>query len=242
MFSQGLIDRLEGARRVVVLTGAGVSAESGVPTFRGKGGLWKRYKPEELANPSAFIRNPELVWEWYSYRRKLIVGIKPNSGHYALAELEGMFPHFALITQNIDGLHKAAGSRVILELHGNIMRNRCFECNRTFRSIDPGDEPRVPRCSCGGFIRPDVVWFGESLPADQLSRAMEAAEGAEVFLSVGTSAQVQPTASLPLVAKRNGAHVVEINPERTPISHLVDEFIQGESGEVLPQLVQAIKA
>lgn len=237
MFTPDLISNMKRTARIVVLTGAGVSAESGVPTFRGEDGLWKKFRPEELASFDAFISNPRLVWEWYSYRRRLISEVKPNPGHYALARMEDVVENFCLVTQNVDGLHRSAGSRRILELHGNIMRNRCMECGRKDESADLDVGDRLPRCRCGGLMRPDVVWFGEMLPQEILNSAFREAEEAEVFLSIGTSAVVQPAASLPLVAKRNGAYVVEINMESTPITSQVDETILGKSGEILPRLV-----
>ncbi len=237
MFTPDLISNMKRAARIVVLTGAGVSAESGVPTFRGEDGLWKKFRPEELASFDAFISNPRLVWEWYSYRRRLISEVKPNPGHYALARMEDVVENFCLVTQNVDGLHRSAGSRRILELHGNIMRNRCMECGRKDESADLDVGDRLPRCRCGGLMRPDVVWFGEMLPQEILNSAFREAEEAEIFLSIGTSAVVQPAASLPLVAKRNGAYVVEINMESTPITSQVDETILGKSGEILPRLV-----
>ncbi|MDZ7262420.1 MAG: NAD-dependent deacylase [candidate division KSB1 bacterium] len=240
MFSSKLIDLLKNARKVTVLTGAGVSAESGVPTFRGEEGLWKKFRPEELANFDAFMKNPELVWEWYDYRRKLILEVKPNPGHYALVAMENFYPDFTLITQNVDDLHRKAGSKKIYELHGNILRNRCVDCNKYYTQIDLGPDKKVPRCHCGGLIRPDVVWFGELLPAREVELAFEAAANCEVFFSIGTSALVQPAASLPVTAKQSGAYVVEINYEPTVISNIVDESILGKSGEVLPQLMEVV--
>lgn len=237
MFSDILIDKLKSAQSVAVLTGAGISAESGVPTFRGEDGLWKKFKPEELANFEAFIKNPELVWEWYNYRKKLIHEVEPNPGHYALVTLEGYYSDFSLITQNIDNLHRLAGSKNIYELHGNIMHNRCVDCNRHFEKI----EDKVPHCECGGLIRPDVVWYGEPLPDKILNLSIEATLRSEVFFSIGTSALVHPAASLPLEAKKSHAYVVEINFEPTVISHLVDESIIGKSGEILPKLVERLK-
>jgi len=240
MFSEQLLTKLKAAKTVAVLTGAGISAESGVPTFRGEQGLWKKFRPEELANFDAFVRNPELVWEWYNYRKKIISEVEPNPGHYALVKMEELFENFYLITQNVDNLHRRAGSKRIYELHGNIMRNRCVDCNK------PGDEiffqcqEDLPRCDCGGLIRPDVVWFGEALPPSVLMDSFNAANEADLFFSIGTSAVVQPAASLPLEAKNAGAYVVEINMDPTVISNLVDESILGKSGEILPQLVAKI--
>jgi len=240
MFSEKLISRLKQASNVAVLTGAGISAESGVPTFRGEEGLWKKFRPEELANFDAFVRNPKLVWEWYNYRKKIISEVKPNPAHYALVKLEEYFQQFHLITQNIDNLHRRAGSRRIYELHGNIMRNRCVDCNKHEDEISYHDPENLPRCECGGLMRPDVVWFGETLPQQVLMNSFTAANNSDVFFSIGTSAVVQPAASLPLEAKNAGAFVVEINAEPTVISNLVDESIIGKAGEILPQLVDKI--
>jgi NAD-dependent deacetylase len=235
-----LIERLKTARRVVVSTGAGGSAESGVPTFRGKDGIWKKMKAEELATVDGFMKNPQLVWEWYQYRRELMNQVKPNPGHYAIVQFEKIFPEFTLITQNIDGLHARAGSGRILELHGNIARNKCFQCDRIYdKEIDLADG--LPHCDCGGMIRPDVVWFGEMLPHEVLRDAFGSCEVAEIFFSVGTSAVVQPAASLPLMAKRGGAYVVEVNIEATPLTAISDLFLQGKSGEILPRIVEALR-
>ncbi len=240
MFSEKLISRLLNASRVAVLTGAGISAESGVPTFRGEDGLWRRFRPEELATVDAFLKNPALVWEWYNYRRRIVTEVQPNPGHLALAELEKLVPDFAVITQNVDGLHQRAGSRKVLELHGNILRSRCMRCGKLYTELT-FENGEVPRCECGGLIRPDVVWFGEMLPQDVLEEAYHYARTASVFLSVGTSALVQPAASLPLEARAYGAYVVEINPETTPITHEVDEHISGKAGEILPKLVETLR-
>lgn len=241
MFSEKLISKLKSAKTVAAFTGAGISAESGVPTFRGEEGLWKKFKPEELANLDAFIKNPELVWEWYKYRKQIIAKIKPNPGHIALAEMENMFEHFTVITQNVDNLHRKAGSKNIFELHGNIERNYCIECRKDVPDEIILNTPEVPRCNvCSGLIRPDVVWFGEYLPADQWDGSEKAALSAEVFFSIGTSGIVYPAALLPQMAKRNGAYLVEINPEPTPLTDIVDEFLMGKSGEILPELVKVI--
>jgi NAD-dependent deacetylase len=232
-----LIKRLKDSERPVVSTGAGVSAESGVPTFRGEHGIWKKMSAQELASVEGFMRNPQLVWEWYQYRRQLMSRVEPNAGHYAIAEMEKYCPELILITQNIDGLHARAGSTRILELHGNISRNKCFQCGQPVdKDVDP--EEGLPRCDCGGMVRPDVVWFGEMLPQDILQQAFQAAENADLFFSVGTSAVVQPAASLPLIASRSGAFVVEINPEATPLTPIVDLFLQGKSGAVLPRVIE----
>jgi NAD-dependent deacetylase len=241
LFSVTLLDSLRSADAVAVLTGAGISAESGMPTFRGENGLWKKYRPEELANVEAFLRHPSLVWEWYTYRRRIVSEIDPNPGHYALAELEQMFATFTLITQNVDGLHHRAGNTNILELHGNIMRNKCVSCGKTIQDVRLSNDLSPPYCECGGLVRPDVVWFGESLPQRELQLAFDAAASSDVFFSIGTSGVVQPAASLPLVAKRDGAYVCEINIERTTLSDHMDETILGPSGEIMPELVQVVK-
>lgn len=234
---------LHGSKSICVLTGAGISAESGVPTFRGPDGLWKKFRPEELANFDAFIRNPQLVWEWYNYRRQLIEKVSPNPGHIALARLEDLVEDFTLVTQNVDNLHKRAGSRRVLELHGNIMRSYCVDCGTKDDHPYFSAEKRVPHCkSCGGLVRPDVVWFGELLPQDEFLQAERAAERCSLFLSVGTSAVVYPAASLPSLAKRAGAYTVEVNTERTELSHAFDETLLGKAGEVLPTLVDSIQS
>ncbi|HNQ96261.1 MAG TPA: NAD-dependent deacylase [Anaerolineales bacterium] len=229
------------AGKLVALTGAGVSQESGLRTFRdAQTGLWAKHKPEDLASPQAFQRDPKLVWDWYAWRREAIKGARPNAGHYALVELESKIPQFTLITQNVDGLHRMAGARNLLELHGNIQRARCSDCG-TYAETWDEDSESVPRCEeCDGLLRPDVVWFGESLPRDQLEKAVEASRACDIFLSVGTSGVVQPAASLAHAAKNNGAVVVEVNMEPTPLTPKVDFFFQGKSGEVLPALVKAI--
>lgn len=242
MFSAMLMSRLKNAKIVSVLTGAGISAESGVPTFRGEEGLWKKFRPEDLANFDAFIRNPKLVWEWYNYRKQLIRQVVPNAGHYALSKMETLFPEFHLITQNVDDLHRKAGSEQIYELHGNIMRNRCVDCNKRIDEMPQSSPDVLPRCDCGGLIRPDVVWFGESLPPFELQRSFDAARNSDVFFAIGTSAVVQPAASLPIEAKHEGAYVVEINIEATAISKYVDETILGKAAEILPCLVEQLTA
>ncbi|MCK4461608.1 MAG: NAD-dependent deacylase [candidate division Zixibacteria bacterium] len=238
-----LVEIMLNCRRCAVLTGAGISAESGVPTFRGKQGLWKEFKPEELATMSAFMANPNLVWQWYNWRRELMGKVEPNPGHQALAELEDMFTEFTLITQNIDGLHRHAGSKNILELHGNIHRNKCADCNRQVAAQTEIDPDNIPTCEqCGGRIRPDVVWFGEMLDTDIISTAFRVSEESDVFLSIGTSAIVHPAASLPMMAKRSGATLIEINPERTPLTELADFYVSAKSGEFLPPLVKQLRA
>ncbi len=226
------------AERVVALTGAGISAESGVPTFRGAGGLWRQHRPEDLATPEAFARGPRLVWEWYDWRRARVAQAEPNSGHLALAQLERRVPEFTLITQNVDGLHERAGSRRTLKLHGDIWTLHCLGCGLEETNHDVPLREIPPRCTCGGLFRPGVVWFGEALPADVLRHAMEATAHAQVFLVVGTSAVVQPAASLPLLAQQNGAKLVEVNLEETPLSAQADASFWGKAGEILPRLLE----
>lgn len=242
-FSRVLLDALARARRVVAFTGAGISAESGVPTFRGPEGIWSKFKPEELASMDAFMRNPALVWEWYAHRRTIISAVQPNAGHTALARMETRFPRFTLITQNIDNLHRRAGSRKVHELHGNIERSYCMQCGKLFPDVALPEKGQVPSCTaCGGIIRPDVVWFGEMLPEDEWEASASAAEEAEVFFSIGTSAVVYPAASLPMMAKRRGAYLVEVNTEPTPLTDVADEFLQGPSGVILPALLDSLAA
>ena len=230
----------QSAERAVVLTGSGVSAESGVPTFReAQTGLWARFDPQELATPEAFARDPRLVWEWYEWRRNLVAGSTPNPGHLAIVEMESFFSDFTLITQNVDGLHGRAGSHAVIELHGNILRTKCSVEGAAVEDYDEGEGP--PLCpSCGAPLRPDVVWFGEMLPYDALEAASEAARASDLFLSVGTSSLVYPAAALPFEALENGATLVEINPDRTPLTLHADYALNGQAGEVLPELFQAL--
>jgi NAD-dependent deacetylase len=238
-FSDRFLEILKSANRMTVFTGAGVSAESGVPTFRGEDGIWKKFKPEELATFDAFKRNPKMVWEWYQYRRNIIKAIKPNPGHFAIANMESIFPSFSLITQNVDGLHKTAGSADPIELHGNIRQNRCIDCGSITNDEEFDSFP--PQCSCGGSLRPDVVWFGELLPVEALERAEKAVRACDLFFSVGTSGMVQPAALLPLTARRHGAYLVEINLEPSEITYITDEHYHGKSGEILPLIVEKLK-
>ena len=238
--SEELIEKLRRAKSVAALTGAGISAESGVPTFRGDEGLWKKFSPEELANFDAFMRNPDMVWEWYNYRRKIIEEVQPNPGHLALSKLEEMIPSFVVITQNVDNLHQRAGSKNVVELHGNILRNRCLSCGRIIESETLEFSEGIPRCPyCGGMLRPDVVWFGEMLPEEALQKAYRAAETCDVFMVLGTSAVVYPAASLPEIAFRQGAFIVEINPEVTPVTDFAHVSLRGKTGEILPKIIEA---
>ncbi len=240
-FTARLLAALRSADRAVALTGAGVSQESGLHTFRDpESGLWSKYRPEDLASPEAFRRDPRLVWDWYAWRRLALEGVRPNAGHYALAQMAPHFSDFTLITQNVDGLHALAGSRDPIELHGNIRRVRCSECGEPAENWDDS-AAAVPLCPrCGGLLRPDVVWFGEPLPRAALERAMQAATECRVFFAIGTSAIVQPAATLPYAASRSGAILIEINPESTPLSAAADFVLRGKSGEILPALVKAV--
>jgi NAD-dependent deacetylase len=228
---------LHQAQRVVILTGAGISAESGVPTFRGADGLWRQYRATDLATPEAFARDPKLVWEFYNWRRELLAPLKPNSGHHALAQLENQVPDFFLITQNIDGLHQIAGSRKVLEIHGSIWRVRCTLCSRVAENHSV-PLPVLPVCEgCGGLLRPHVVWFGEALDTLILVKAYEVLSFCQVLLIIGTSGNVEPAASMGLHAKNYGAMVAEINLEPTQYTGSYDVSILGKSGIILPQLV-----
>lgn len=232
-----LVELLQARPLTAVLTGAGISAESGLPTFRdAQTGLWARCDPMELATPEAFERDPALVWRWYRWRRELIGKASPNPGHRALPLLARHLDDFTLITQNVDGFHRAAGSTNVLELHGDINRTVCSRDGTRIVDDDTDDPPGCPECGAPG--RPDVVWFGEPLPAGTLERAFESARRSEIFFSIGTSAAVQPAASLPLVAREAGATVVEINPQRTALSDVAHFAIIGKAGEVLPALVR----
>ena len=240
-FDPELIQLLQSARTITVLSGAGISKESGIPTFReAQTGLWENYEATELATPQAFRRNPKLVWEWYQWRRSLVTQAEPNPAHRALVLMEQKSPSFHLITQNVDGLHQRAGSTNLIELHGNILRTKCFENNHHIKKWqEDGQIP--PRCpTCGGRLRPDVVWFGENLPATAIERAVAAAQHSEIFLSIGTSGLVNPAASLPYLAKEAGALLVEVNPDHTPLSNYTDYLLNGPAGEILPRLVAKV--
>jgi NAD-dependent deacetylase len=240
-FPAKLLDDLRKARRVTALTGSGISAESGVPTFRdAQTGLWSKFRPEDLATPEAFQRNPKLVWEWYAWRRELVSQAQPNAGHLALVDLELRVPQFSLITQNVDGLHQRAGSRNVIELHGNITRTKCFEEDVLVERWTETDEtpPRCPRC--GGRLRPDAVWFGEALPPASLERALAASQSCDLFFSIGTSTLVHPAASLPFEALQHGATVVEINPDETPLTSRATFALRGPSGVILPEILRTL--
>ncbi|MBI4909452.1 MAG: NAD-dependent deacylase [Acidobacteria bacterium] len=229
--------RIAAAQRIVALTGSGISAESGIPTFRGPGGLWRNFRPEDLATPQAFRRDPQLVWEWYDWRRSLIAQANPNAGHIALAELEQRTPSFTLVTQNVDGLHARAGSVNVVRLHGDIWTLRCTRCERSWEDMRASLDPLPPICECGAMARPGVVWFGEPLPTREWNIAAQASHQSEVFLIIGTSAVVQPAASLAGVAQDAGAIVIEVNAAQTEISDWVDCHLEGNASEILPLLL-----
>jgi len=244
MIPRKLIDKLRASERILVLTGAGISAESGLATFRDPGGHWDQYRPEDLANEEAFRRDPKLVQGWYAARRKAILAALPNPGHLALAALSSAVPELTLVTQNVDRLHQRAGSEKVIELHGNIHQFYCIECGleapeSAFSVMDAG---KVASCAnCGGLIRPAVVWFGEALPKQALDEAWARAEVADVLLSIGTSGLVYPAAHLPMVAKRRGAFLVEINVTPSALANEMDLVLGGKAGEVLPALLAALQ-
>lgn len=237
-------DMLAEAEHVVVFTGAGVSKESGLPTFRdAQEGLWAKYDPEELASLEGFRRDPELVWTWYQHRRALYGDVEPNLGHEAIVELEDLVPRVLVVTQNVDNLHRDAGSSDIVELHGNIYDYKCLDKGHELKleALEEQDEvpPHCPRC--GSLVRPDVVWFGELLPRDALERAFAESRQCDVMLVVGTSAIVYPAAQLPHEAANHGASIIEVNPSPSGATDVADVFLQGPSGEVLPQVVEELR-
>jgi NAD-dependent deacetylase len=236
-------DDLAAAGNVVALTGAGISTESGIPPFRGKGGLWEKYDPMEIAHIDALMRDPARVWNILVKEMKEIVDTAtPNDGHKGLAKLEKIGKLKTVITQNVDGLHQAAGNTDVIEFHGNFAWQRCMDCSRKFetREVDISEIP--PRCSCGGILRPDAVFFGEMIPQDAMWRSRQAASDCDLMLVVGTSAVVQPAALMPVFAKETGAKIVEINPERTPLTaEISDYLIMGKAGEVMNQIIQALE-
>ena len=224
------------SNNVVVFTGAGISSESGIPTFRGKDGLWENYRAEELATPYAFAQNPKKVWEWYDWRRQLIHKSEPNPAHKVIVEMESYFSKFCVITQNVDGLHKKAGNQNVIELHGNIWRAKCPKEERKFEFTEVPLKVIPPRCQCGSIIRPDVVWFGEAMPEEEVGKAFSLAEDCDVMLVVGTSALVQPAASLPFAAKASRAQIIEINLAPTSVSAIADVLPFGKAGEIMPEI------
>jgi len=234
-------EKVKNASKILFFTGAGISAESGIPTFRGKDGIWNKLKPEELANFNAFLKNPDMVWNWYQHRRGIINESQPNAGHIAIREFEKVFNEVTVVTQNVDNLHRRAGSKVVYELHGNIEKNYCIQCKKRYDDPSLAFIDSVPKCSeCGGLIRPDVVWFGETLPQDVFRISENAADLCDICFIVGTSSVVYPAAYIPITAKSSGAFLVEINIASTEISDQVDQSYFGKSGEILPDLLKAI--
>jgi NAD-dependent deacetylase len=240
-FPPALLEALRQAERVLFFTGAGVSAESGLPTFRdAQTGLWANYKPQDLATPEAFARDPETVWRWYQWRRRVHAGVAPNPAHQAIASFEARVPGAVLVTQNVDRLHELAGSPAPIHLHGSVFRNKCASCGIAMPEV-PHDLETPPRCeACGGLCRPDIVWFGEGLPPEPWQAAIDAAMKAAVVISIGTSATVHPAARIPLIAREAGALVVQVNPEPTPLDKVALN-LRGKAGEVLPALLAAVR-
>jgi len=235
-------DFLKQAYHIVAFTGSGISAESGIPTFRGKDGLWKKFRAQDLATPRAFSNNPKLVWEWYDWRRQLIAKKEPNPGHKTLAQWENLFPSFTVVTQNIDGLHQKAGSKKVMELHGNIWKLRCTEKGTILEDHTSPLKDIPPTCpKCGALLRPHVVWFGEALDMDLLNQAIALSSKADLMLVIGTSALVYPAASIPMTAKESGVKIIEINPESTPLTPHAEVSLRGKAGDVLPDISETIK-
>jgi len=231
--------KLKDSRKIVFVTGAGISQESGIPTFRGKDGYWRKYDPMKLASIDAFYDDPKLVWEWYDDRRKNILDVKPNEGHFAISQMEE-FKDVVVLTQNIDGLHQRSGSTNVLELHGSIIRIKCTVCD-FIDNITENFESLPPKCKCGSMLRPDVVWFGEPLPQNIWQSAIKEASICDVMIIVGTSLVVSPANTLPVYAKQNGAILIEVNPEKTVMSNDMALSIQATSAEVLPKMLSIFK-
>lgn len=237
-----LVAKIHLDSKIAILSGAGVSAESGIATFRDPDGLWAKFNPQELASIDGFMENPDLVWQWYQYRVNIVKNAKANPGHLAIADLQKIIKNFTLITQNVDRLHQRAGSENVIELHGNIVSNHCFSCKKNHILELEENSKSIAKCTyCGGNIRPSVVWFGEMLPEKEIDLAYKKSEEADIFLSIGTSAEVYPAANLPYVAMQNGAYVVEINPNNTIISNRMHNKIKLASAIALPIIVQKIK-
>ncbi len=236
------IERLKKTQSLLVITGAGISAESGIPTFRGQDGLWQNYRVEELATPWAFERDPVTVWRWYDWRRGIIGKAEPNNGHRAIKRLEEIFKDFFLITQNVDGLHGKTGIKKMVEIHGNLWRVRCTKDRKVSMLTEHPLREIPPRCECGGILRPDVVWFGESIPGEYLERSYQAINMCDTLIVAGTSGVVYPVASFPQMVKDNGGFVIEVNVEETPISHIADITLYGASGDILPLLLKGLEA
>jgi len=231
--------KLRDSKKIVFVTGAGISQESGIPTFRGKDGHWRKYDPMKLASIDAFFDDPKLVWEWYEDRRKNILAAKPNEGHFAISKME-KFKDVVILTQNIDGLHQRSGSTNVLELHGSIIRIKCTVCNFS-DNITENFELLPPKCECGNMLRPDVVWFGEALPQDVWKNAMKEASTCDIMIIAGTSLVVSPANTLPIYAKQNGATLIEVNPEKTVMSNDMDLSIQATSANALPKILAILK-
>ena len=236
---EAISDKLKKSKDIVFVTGAGISQESGIPTFRGKDGLWRKYDPMTLATIDAFYQNPKLVWEWYEERRQNILSAKPNPGHFSIAELE-KYRKVSVLTQNIDGLHQRAGSTSVYELHGSIITIKCTVCY--FRdTITSSFSQLPPICKCGNILRPDVVWFGEALPQDIWKAAIEQASKCDIMIVVGTSLAVSPANLLPVYAKENGAILIEVNPDETPMTNIMDLSLRSSAAKALPELLNIIK-
>ena len=235
------IERLIDTKYLLVITGAGISAESGIPTFRGNDGLWQNYRAEDLATPWAFERNPEVVWRWYDWRRGIIGRAELNPGHLAIKQLEGLYDDFFLITQNVDGLHGRTGIKNMVEIHGNLWRARCTKDGRTSMLMDVPLKSIPPTCECGNILRPDVVWFGESIPSEWLQKSYDVIDMCDTLIVAGTSGVVYPVASFPQSVKERGGCVIEINIEPTSISSIADISLFGKSGDLLPMLVKGIR-
>ena len=231
--------KLKDSRKIVFVTGAGISQESGIPTFRGKDGYWRKYDPMKLASIDAFYDDPKLVWEWYEDRRKNILSVKPNEGHFAISQMEE-FKDVVVLTQNIDGLHQRSGSTNVLELHGSIIRIKCTVCD-FIDNITENFESLPPKCKCGSMLRPDVVWFGEPLPQNIWQSAIKEASICDVMIIVGTSLVVSPANTLHVYAKQNGAILIEVNPEKTVMSNDMTLSIQATSVGVLPKMLSIFK-
>ncbi len=233
---------IAGSKCVIALTGAGISVESGIPAFRGSQGLWTKYDPMEYAHISSFMRDPEKVWRMLAELYEIVLSAKPNPAHYALKELEDLGKCTAVITQNVDALHQRAGSRKVIEFHGTGETLTCLDCGRSYKVDDVDLKKIPPRCTCGGVLKPDIVFFGEPIPPDALRESFELARRADVLLVVGTSAQVYPAASIPEEAKASGAKIIEVNLEPTPLTNTItDVFCQGKAGEVLPKIVERVR-
>lgn len=242
LLPENLKDRFTPHSKIVFFTGAGISAESGVPTFRDKDGYWSKYDPTKLASVAGFRATPETVWEWYLYRREKIKSVKPNPGHFAITKFQSVFRQTSVATQNVDGLHERAGNSSVHELHGNIFNTNCLECGMTLNIpvVFNLKKEGIPRCKCGGLARPGVVWYGESLSGETLTTVFELTHQADIFFSIGSSTEVYPAAQLPFEAKNKGAIVIEINPNRTPFTQHADLSIQQPSGVILPQLFEEL--